>query len=312
MPRIVYVVLGTGTPRGGHKMALRHVETLRGLGFDAVAWIQAEAPLPSWLGHGAPIQHGGGFQADDVLVLPEDAPTGLRFFGSLPQSKVVFCQNHFSAAAAGLGPLLVEEGLRFADYIACSQTVAGWLARFMPHESIEVVPAFADERLFRPATKVLSVACAPSKRQSEFRAIQFMLRRLGQGGAGWRWCVIQDKSEAEVVAIMGEASLYLSLSRFEGLGMTTLEAMASGCIPVGFTGLGGREYATPVNGVWIEEDDVVACAEALARTMALVEAEHPAVLQMRAAAEETAGRYSHAVFATALDTFWSRRVSRAG
>ena len=310
MSRIVYLVLGTGTPRGGHKMALRHVESLRDMGFDAVAWMPENAPVPAWLGHAAPVQSGGEFRRDDVVVFPEDAAGAMRQFGMLPQRKVVFCQNHFYAASQGVGLLPQDEAQRYGDYMACSQTAANWLARFMPHRSIEVVPAFADERFFKPAAKTLSIACSPGKRPLEFRAIQTMLRRLHTGTAPWRWAVIQDKSESEVAAIMGEATIFLSLSRLEGLGMTTLEAMASGCVVVGFTGLGGLEYAVPTNGFWIEEDDVVACAEALARAMALVEGEQAVLARMRAAARATASRYSHARFLAALDAFWSDRVTR--
>ena len=288
MPRIVYLVLGTNTPRGGHKMALRHVEALRGMGFDAVAWLQEGAPVPSWLDHAAAVQLGGAFRDDDVVVFPEDATGAMRQFGGIHQCKVVFCQNHFYAASQGVGLLAPDDALSYGDYMACSQTAANWLARFMPHRSIEVVPAFADERLFAPAAKTLTVACSPQKRPLEFRALQTMLRRLHTSAAPWRWAVIQNTSESDVAAIMGQAAVFLSLSRFEGLGMTTLEAMASGCLVVGFTGLGGREYATPINGFWIGEDDVVACAEALTRAMALVEAEQPVVAQMRAAARATA------------------------
>ena len=230
-------------------------------------------------------------------------------FAALPQRRVVFCQNHFYAASQGIGRLTQDEAARFDDYMACSQTVANWLSRFMPHRSIEVVPAFADERLFAPATKTLSIACSPTKRPLEFVAIQTMLRRLNVSRSPWRWAVIQDKSEAEVAILMGQATAFLSLGRLEGLGMTTLEAMASGCLVVGFTGVGGREYATPANGFWVDEDDVVACAETLTRALTLIEAEQPIVGQMRAAARETASRYSYAHFLSALNAFWSRRMS---
>ena len=310
MPRIVYLVLGTGTPRGGHKMALRHVEALRGMGFDAVAWMQEGAPVPAWLAHTAAVQSGGNFRDDDVIVFPEDALNAMRQFGGLPQRKVVFCQNHIYAATQGVALLAGDEARRFDDFMACSETAALWLARFVHHRTIEVVPAFADERLFTPVDKIPSVACSPGKRPLEFRAIQTMLPRLHAGRLPWRWSVIQDRSEAEVAAIMGEATIFLSFNRFEGLGITVLEAMASGCLMVGFTGLGGREYARPTNGLWVGEDDVEACAEALARAMALVEAEQPAVGRMRAAARAAAGDYTYARFLVALDAFWSRRVER--
>lgn len=310
MPRVVYLVFGTSTPRGGHKMALRHVETLRTLGFDAVTWMPPDAPLPAWLGHRAPVQHGGAFRADDVLVLPEDALNAMRWLAGSPQRKVIFCQNHFYAASQGISLLSSEEARPYRDVMACSRTSAQWLARFVHHDTIEVVPAFADERLFASADKALLIACAPSKRQLEFRAVQTMIPRLHTSLHPWRWAVIKDKSEVEVAAVMGQATIFLSLSRFEGLGMTTLEAMAAGCLIVGFTGLGGREYARPTNGFWVGEDDVEACAEALARAMVLVEAGQPMVDHMRAAARAAAADYTYAKFLTALEAFWSRRVPR--
>ncbi len=306
MPRIVYLVLGTGTPRGGHKVALRHVEALGRMGFDAVAWMPQGSAIPSWIDHAAALDLGSAFRDDDILVFPEDASGAMRQFGASPHRKVVFCQNHFYAASQGVGLLPPDEALRFGDYMACSRSAANWLARFMPHHAIEVVPAFADDRIFRPTDKTLSIACSPAKRPLEFRAIQTMLRRLHVGTAPWRWAVIQDKSEAEVAAIMGQASIFLSLSRLEGLGMSTLEAMASGCLVVGFTGLGGLEYATPVNGLWVGEDDVVACAESLARAMALVEARQPVVGRLQSAARATASGYGYASFASALEEFWQR------
>lgn len=308
MPRIVYLVLGTATPRGGHKVAIRHVEALRSLGFEAVAWMPEGAPVPSWLDHSAVMQIGGEFQKDDIIVFPEDATGAMGHFAETPHQRVVFCQNHFYAASQGIGLLPPDEIHRYRDYIACSQTAANWLARFMPHRSIEVVPAFADERIFKPASKTLSIACSPAKRPLEFRAIQTMLRRLYTGSSVWRWAVIKDKPEAEVADLLGQASIFLSLSRMEGLGITTLEAMASGCLVVGFTGIGGLEYASPINGLWVGEDDVVACAESLSRAMELVDMKQPVAEQMRSAARETAAGYSYALFLQRLEAYWTPLV----
>ena len=56
----------------------------------------------------------------------------------------------------------------------------------------------------------------------------------------------------------------------ESVGLTTLEAMASGCVCAGFTGIGGRQYATPDNGFWVDDDDCMAAADALAQAISLV------------------------------------------
>ena len=308
MPRIVYCLIETHAPRGGHKVSLRHVEALNELGFDAAARLPADRPVPSWIQHCASIEIGSELRADDILVLPEDATALLKRYASAPQRKVVFCQNHFGAAAQGLGLLTRDEAAAYRDYMACSRTVALWLSRFMAHDAVEVVPAFADERCFRPTNKEPAITCTPGKRPFEFAAIRTMVSRLYPGPNRWRWDALQSANEAEVARSFGRASLFLSLSRLEGLGMTTLEAMASGCVPIGFAGIGGREYATPTNGFWVEEDNLEGCADAIVRAMALVDRQSPAVAQMRAAAEETAARYSYAAFVVALRGFWSTRV----
>ena len=308
MPRIVYCLIETQTPRGGHKVSLRHVEALNELGFDAVARLPADRPAPSWIQHRASIESGRELRDADILVLPEDATALLKHYAKTPQRKVVFCQNHFGAAAQGLGLLTRDEATAYRDYMACSRTVALWLSQFMGHDSVEVVPAFADERRFRPTDKEFAIACTPGKRPFEFAAIRTMVSRLYPGPNRWRWDAHQSASEADIARSFSRASLFLSLSRLEGLGMTTLEAMASGSVPIGFAGVGGREYAAPTNGIWVDEDDLEGCADALVRAMALVDRQSAAIAQLRAAAEETAARYSHATFVAALRDFWSNRV----
>lgn len=99
--------------------------------------------------------------------------------------------------------------------------------------------ALADERTFRPGLKTLSFAAFPDKRSMEMSAILAMTRRGYTGGAPWRRMSITGRTEAATAAALGEASVFLSLSRLEGLGMSTPEAMASGCLVVGFAGTGG-------------------------------------------------------------------------
>jgi glycosyltransferase involved in cell wall biosynthesis len=77
-------------------------------------------------------------------------------------------------------------------------------------------------------------------------------------------------SESEVARILGESALYLSLCRHEALPLSALEALASGCVVAGFTGFGGRDYATSANGFWADEDDCLAAVDQLAQATRLV------------------------------------------
>jgi len=55
------------------------------------------------------------------------------------------------------------------------------------------------------------------------------------------WQLLEDKSEDEVADIMGRSALFLSLAYMESFALAPVEAMASGCIVVGYTGTGGLE-----------------------------------------------------------------------
>ncbi len=57
------------------------------------------------------------------------------------------------------------------------------------------------------------------------------------------------------------------MSHREGFGLPPVEAMSAGALVVGFHGGGGLDYATPRNGFWRSEGDLVGCADALAEAM---------------------------------------------
>src|SRR6185503_8770502 len=114
---------------------------------------------------------------------------------------------------------------------------------------------FADERVFRPAdVKQPMISYMPRKRASEAEVIQNLFQRFHPRHRQRDWRRLENTPEPAVARAFGDSDLFLSLSRMESVGMTPLEAMASGCICAGFTGVGGQEYATPDNGFWVPED----------------------------------------------------------
>lgn len=177
---------------------------------------------------------------------------------------------------------------------------------------MEPVPCFADERVFRPgAAKAPAVACAPRKRPLEAQAIQAMFRRFHPRHAAIGWSALEEASEATVAEVFARSALFLSLSRLESVGMTPLEAMASGCVCAGFTGIGGRDFATPENGFWVPEDDCEAAADALAEAADVVRAAGPELARRIEAGRATADLWSYARFRTALEAAWMRLAPEA-
>ena len=59
----------------------------------------------------------------------------------------------------------------------------------------------------------------------------------------WSFVPIVNKSLSDVSSILSSSSLFLSFGYPEGFGLPLAEAIASGCMVVGYDGIGGREIS---------------------------------------------------------------------
>jgi len=67
-------------------------------------------------------------------------------------------------------------------------------------------------------------------------------------------------SQKEVARIMQESALYLSFSQYEGFGLPLVEAMACGCIVIGYHAGGGKEFLKREFSYPVESGDVLGLA----------------------------------------------------
>lgn len=313
MARILYLLIYQSGLAGGHKMTVRHVETLRELGFDAALLIGGGSTAPIWFEHQVPMLHAASatIRPDDVVVIADDATDALLTNLKRPERAVVFAQNGYHFAGAGFATLDRFPPERFPAIIACCPSLAAMLRRGYPDASIDVVRCFADERRFAPGVKRPLIVHTPRKRPLEVRAIAGFFTKYHPRHAALPWQGLTDRTEREVAKAMGEGGLFLSLSRLEGGAMTTLEAMASGALCAGFTGIGGMDYATAENGFWVGEDDCVAAADALAQAADVLLSGGAGLKAMLEASRETARHWSHAVFKDELEQCWMRLAPEA-
>lgn len=312
MSRIVYLGFPNGEVAGGQKMILRHVETLRDLGFEAVVWQGPSNVMPPVFAHRAPVEVGTPFRADDVLVVPSDAPNALRQAADFPQRVIVNCQNQFAFASVGVAAVDAFGPERLPVFVVPGRICGEAIRRLYPAAEVEIVPCFVDDRLFRPGpARRDQVAYVPRKRPLEPQAIRAFLEKGRPEHAALPWVKLENVAETEVAAALAGSSLFLSLARFESVGMTALEAMACGCVVAGFTGIGGWEYATEANGFWAREDDLVAAADALARAADLVAAGGAPLAAHCEVARATAKAWSYGRFKAALEEVWMRLAPAA-
>lgn len=308
--KIVFFCPSPTVINGGIKHIFRMAECLIAAGHDAVVFEQ-NRQRPQWFSSTAPIvgQEIITDHANRFYVLPEDQPHILRDFAPLPAPKAIYSQNHF------YGALGIADAASYADYnvtalLCSSQTITNHCRLRHPTVPAFIVPCAVDTNLFKSDTvKNKIIAYMPRKRPIEAVFLRDMFRFTFPQYRDWQWREISNVNETQTAALMRDASVFLSLSRLEGFGLTPLEAMASGCIVAGFTGIGGRDYANPQNGFWVDEDDHAACVTALGQAVALHTNHGTERAGYGQACAQTLAAYTPETFAEAVKQIWNHLLS---
>ena len=292
--RILYLNHDNPDPSGGVKVIYEHVAHLLRNGYCAAVVHLRQGFKPAWFEGNVPVLYCDAnlnLQPDDLIILPEDHAGFFEIFHAAPVRKVVFCQNHFYLFQ-GLANADSWESFGISGVMACSDVVADFIRTHLGIMDVQTVHCATPTLCAPSPRKKLQIAYMPRKRQMEAQFIKSLCTRMLGSEFPVEWVALDGIPQTVVGQTLAESALFLSLSRLDGFGLAPLEAMASGCLVVGFTGFGGLEYATKENGFWCGEDDLVTCACTLATAVRLVREQHPLVEQTVAAALQTAAAYS--------------------
>jgi glycosyltransferase involved in cell wall biosynthesis len=291
---------------GGIQYIFRMAEMLREFGRDAVV-IEEQERRPAWFASNVPVVGQDALQPnpDQVYVLPEDQTHMLAPFRDWPQRKVVYVQNHFYSTFR-LGDLQNYADFGVAHILCSSRMIYDYARMRHPQLAAHIIPYSIDAARFRPAEKQRRIAFMPRKRAVEAAFIRDTFRFQYPQYRDWQWQELSNLGHEDVARAMGEASVFLSLSRLEGFGLTPLEAMAAGCVVAGFSGIGGREYATEANGFWANEDDFPGCVAQLTNAIELSQQQGQAREAYFDAARKTLAGYTPEIFRQAVKDAWGQ------
>ncbi len=145
----------------------------------------------------------------------------------------------------------------------------------------------------------------PRKTPGELDFIRNLFKRLYKQYNNIPWVCIDKVNESKVAEIMSESAIFLSTSIYEGFGLPPIEAMASGCVVVGFHGDGGMEYASSDNGYWCDWSNITECAKTLGQVISLIENDEEIVHKTRNQGLKKAGEYTYDRQENDLLNFWS-------
>lgn len=266
MPTVHILAPDVAEPAGGVRMLYRHVDVLNAAGIPAAIVHYKPGFRVDWFEHRTIVRHlPVDLKSDDVVVFPEvegpaigQAVPGIR--------KVIFNQNAYytfahyplevsSVTAPYLHPEVVAT-------IVVSEDSRRYLRHAFPSARIHRVRLGIDPELYHAgAAKQKQIAFMPRKHPEDAQQVINLLR-FREVLSGWRVAPIQNASQTQAAAILRESMIFLSFGHPEGFGLPAAEAMACGCITIGYHGNGGREFWDPQFSFPIAAGDVVGFAQA--------------------------------------------------
>jgi len=279
-------------PIGGIKQIYRQVEVLNSHGYDACV-LQKRLSAPKWFTSTAKIEEDRYlFKVLKYLVEQEHAKTPLPFnkriklwylkitrktlaknailvfpeiYGDFisvvepSMSKVIFNQNAYKTFehvtfSKQLNPYRQKNVL---GTMVVSSDSEMYLKYCFPKLNIARIRLGIDTDIFRYyAHKKKQILYMARKQSDDVHQVTEILKtRIFL--RDWVLIPINNKNENDVAKLMRESLLFLSFSHREGFGLPPAEAMACGCVVIGYTGGSGKEFFLNDFSYAIEEGNII-------------------------------------------------------
>jgi glycosyltransferase involved in cell wall biosynthesis len=228
----------------------RHVEILNQHGIEAVVVHQEPGFRYPWDERRTPVSYVDEVKLSerDLVVVPDVS------VGSIPDIDpsvpvAVFSQNAYLTPWERPGrrhePTNPYRAPNVVGIVTTNSDNLRYLARAFPHLDVRRLYLTVSEAMRPDALpKEQLVSYMPRKNPADAARVVASLRARG-AFEGLDVIAIQACTHAETADILARSSVFLSFGHPEGWALPPAEAMASGCVVVGYHGRGGREYWAP-------------------------------------------------------------------
>lgn len=280
MTRILYFCPDFPQPSGGVKTLYRHVVRLGELGFDAYIVHQRRGFVASWHGYHAPIlwlQDQPTFGAEDVCVFPEVMTDYVRQTQGFRGRRVVFALS-WAPGYARLRPGERWQDLGVTQVITKSPVIQRYLEWGMGL-AVTLIAEHVDATRYAydPARKQPQIAYL-TRKDAAGEWLQGIMTRKGGAANHFHWRPLRNLSEEDYAQHLRASTVYLTTNTQEGMNVSVLEAMACGCLVVGYAGVGGHAYMVGKgdrqNCVLVENGNLPLLGETVEQTLERLRA-HP-------------------------------------
>lgn len=181
---------------------------------------------------------------DDIFVFPEIYAFAASHIYA-ENRKVIYNQNcYYTFANLSLKTTIKLPYLdkNTITTIVASEEAVNYLGYVYPNINLFRIHYGIDERVFNYSfSKKRQIAYMPRKLHEDVIQVIGILKERALINS-WEFIEINNMTETQVAEIFKESAIFLSFNHREGFGMPPAEAMACGCVVIGYTGFGGKEY----------------------------------------------------------------------
>ena len=244
MSKIYYLCPDYQLPSGGTRTLYWQVAQLRNSGLDAwivhqksgfsLTWHDIKVPVTS-------LEDRPHLNPEDILVFSEGMLAMMQQMAKVTVRKVVVALNWTPAY------LQLEADDSWSNYsiqavLSDSPIIANYV-QWRMNLPVTVVPTYINPELYyyEPVAKKPLIVYMPHKSE-DVAIIRGVLEQRGGIFTNFSWQLLRDFSQADYANYLRQATFYIPPSAQEGGNIAVLEAMACGCIVVGYNGVGGKDF----------------------------------------------------------------------
>lgn len=292
--RIFFLCPDNNIPSGGVKQIYRQVDILNENGFEAyiihnrknyrASWFQNETKIKRNRYLFKSVKYAGktklsafrkkynscvlkylkkisfNFKDTDYVVFPE-------IYGNLitqiqgPFKKVIFNQNcYYTFINSHINDTSLKQAYSNTQteaVIVVSENSKEYFNLAFPEVKTYRTRLGINSNIFHNSgKKKRQIAFMPRKLKEDIEQIINILK-IRNTIPDWEFVEIDNKNENEVTEILKESSIFLSFNHKEGFGLPPVEAMACGCVVIGYKGGSGEEYFKPEFSFSIEDGNII-------------------------------------------------------
>lgn len=314
-PSIYFFCPDLDIPSGGINVIYRLAETSAAAGYSCFVMHQKKGFRNHYVPHNPQFgywEDGLNFKAGDVVVIPETEPAAMK---QLPDSlrKVVLSLSWSyifenipkgeSWRDYGIRQVLTNSGV-VADFI-------NWSMAIDVHEL--VAPVDHDLFYFDPANKKPLLAYM-AHRNNQGELVEKIFSQLPREVPRWEWIGINNMSIDAYAEVLRRATFFVTTGLREGRPGPILDAMAAGCVVVGYGGVGGNQYIVPdgsrQNAFKVENHDYRDLAKMVEKVLHMAAQKSALIDQVRDNGIQTAKPLTFEAERASLLTFWETLLAQ--